>query len=194
MNGWGRRRWSGGCAEEVGGVVTEWGRGRRRVGSGDVVGAAATWLGRADAVRWAVLMWWIGVRSLVAAAPAVKGLHVSGYAVQRDGAGAFETPDGAHARCGRVVTRHEPGRRERTGGKGRCRCSLYHLFHSIKLRRQAHVWSLLLPPRRRQCSERRSRRIQLNGIPAGTKRTRYWWQLQAQQKSIKRLFPTSQSM
>jgi len=37
--------------------VTEWGRGRRRGESGDVVGAAATWLGRADAVGWAVLGW-----------------------------------------------------------------------------------------------------------------------------------------
>jgi len=72
-------------------VVTEWGRGRRCGGSGDVVGAAATWLGRADAVGWAVLGWWIGVRSLVAAAQAVKGPHVLGYAMLRDGAGAFET-------------------------------------------------------------------------------------------------------
>ena len=58
--------------------MTEWGRGRRRGESGDVVGAAATWLDRADAVGWAVSGWWIGARSLVAAAPAVKGPHVSG--------------------------------------------------------------------------------------------------------------------
>jgi len=194
VKGWGRRRRSGGGAEGVRGVVTEWGRGRRRGGSGDVVGAAATWLGRAEAVGWAVLGWWIGVRSLVAAAPAVKGPNVSGYVVQRDGEGAFETPDGAGAGCGRVVTRHEPGRRERTGGRGRCRCYLYDSFYSINLRRQAHVWSLLLPHPRRQCSERRSRRVRLNGTPAGKKRTRYWWQLQVQQTSMKRMFPTSQSM
>jgi len=86
----------------------------------------------------------------VAAAPAVKLPHDSGYAVQRDGAGAFETPDEARTGYGRVVTRHEPGRRERTGERERCRCSLYHFSYSIKLRRRAHVWSLLLPLRRRQ--------------------------------------------
>jgi len=132
---WGRRRQGGGGGDGMGAGATAWGERRRG-------GAAATCLGRADAVGWAVLGWWIGVRSLVAAAPAGKGPHVSGYAVQRDGVGAFETPDGARAGCGRVVTRHEPGRRERTGGRGRCRCSLCILFNSITLRRQAHLWSL----------------------------------------------------
>jgi len=200
-----RRGW--GSGEGVGASATEWRWCRGGGGGGDGMGAGATARGErrrggrgGDVVgsRGRGGVGGVGVvdrsQKPCGGCTSGEGSACFGHAVQMDGAGAFETPDGARSGCGRVVTRHEPGRRERTGERERCRCSLYHFFYSIQLRIQAHVWSLLLPPRRRQCSKRRSRRIRLNGTPAGTKRTRYWWQLQAQQTSMKRLFPTSQSI
>ena len=61
-----------------------------------------------------------GVRRIVAAAPSVKVPHVAGCAVQRDGAGALKTADGACVGFGRGVTRHGRGKEEETRGGGLC--------------------------------------------------------------------------